>query len=61
MKERIVIEFEVKEGICHKQPAWYLKEKDTGRPLLFPNNDMIMFLDRESAEKVCELINNKAV
>lgn len=41
--------------------AWVLVEKSTDRPLLFPNNDMIMFVDKESAEKFCDLINNKAV
>ena len=38
-----------------------IRETDTKRPLMFPNNDLIMFVDKESAEKACLLINQKSV
>ena len=38
-----------------------IRDVDTKQPLMFPNNDWLMFPDKESAEKVCRLINEKSV
>ena len=38
---------------------WGIRGIDEGLELKLPNGVPIWFVDKESAEKVCELLNNK--
>ena len=53
---------EVYEHAYAKGFTYYgIREIDTKRPLMFPNNDWIMFTDRTLAEIVSHIINEKSV
>ena len=53
---------EVFEHTYAKGFTYYgIRDIDTKQPLMFPNNDWIMFADRVYAEMLCLMINERSV
>ena len=54
--------FEIYEAVSFGVVYGYgIRQADDQRPLLLPNNDWVMFEDKESAETVCDLLNRKGI